>query len=89
MAPIEVPAKFSSMEQESPNPKVFRGGAAMAGGVRSWSVHQVVVDDANAPNRSKREARALLRNVGAPREALAEQGTVTDLKRANSFLYDS
>ncbi len=48
MASIEIPAGFSSMDIESP-PK-------------NSGVHHVVVDDADAPNRSRREARALSRN---------------------------
>jgi serine/threonine protein kinase len=46
MASIEIPAGFSSMDS---TPK-------------SIGVHQVVVDDADAPNRSRREARALSQN---------------------------
>lgn len=72
MASIEVPAAFSSMEQEA--------------------THQVVVDDADAPNRSRREARALLRNsVGAALQVASplEQGYMSDRKKANSFVYDS
>ena len=48
MAAIEIPAGFSSMDVDS-TPK-------------SSGVHHVVVDDADAPNRSRREARALSRN---------------------------
>jgi serine/threonine protein kinase len=48
MASIEIPAGFSSLDVES-TPK-------------SSGVHQVVIDDADAPNRSRREARALSQN---------------------------
>ena len=48
VASIEIPAGFSSLDVETP-PK-------------SSDVHHVVVDDADAPNRSRREARALSRN---------------------------
>ena len=48
MASIEIPAGFSSVDVETPTN--HRG------------VHHVVVDDADAPNRSRREARALSRN---------------------------
>mmetsp|Transcript_30363 Transcript_30363/g.62852 ORF Transcript_30363/g.62852 Transcript_30363/m.62852 type:complete len:1240 (+) Transcript_30363:490-4209(+) len=48
VASIEVPAAFSSNEVESPGNR---------------SAHLVVVDDPDAPNRSKREARALSRNL--------------------------
>ena len=47
MASIEIPAGFSSMDAETPT---------------SNSVHHVVVDDADAPNRSRREARAMSRH---------------------------
>jgi len=89
IASIEVPAAFSSLEQEATPTEVFRGGAIVPGGGRSRSVHQVVVDDADAPNRSKREARALSRNVGAPQAGSAEQGHVTERKKTNSFVCEN
>jgi hypothetical protein len=53
---IEVPAAFSSMDR-SDNAN-FPSGAGIGRGTGF-----VVVDDADAPNRSKREARALSRNA--------------------------
>ena len=53
---IEVPAAFSSMDNSD---NVHSPAGAGAGGGAGF----VVVDDADAPNRSKREARALSRNV--------------------------
>ena len=46
-------------------------------------MHHVVVDDVDAPNQSKREARVLLWNgIGAmPKMAPMEQGHVADCKR--------
>ena len=78
LASIEVPAAFSSMEQET---------TPTAGGVgrSSQNVHHVVVDDADAPNRSRREARALSRKDGV------EQPKVADINRrgkGNSFCDD-
>ena len=51
---------------------------------RRRSVHHVVVDDADAPNQSKKEDRALLWNggVGAmPKMTPMEQGHVADRKQ--------
>jgi len=89
MASIEVPAAFSSMEHETTPTGGAHAAANGRGGGRS--MHHVVVDDADAPNRSKREARALSRNhIGAsPKTAPGEQGHVADRKPANSLLYDS
>jgi len=47
VASIEIPVGFSSMDVETPT---------------SSGVHHVVVDDADAPNRSRREARAMSRH---------------------------
>mmetsp|Transcript_1016 Transcript_1016/g.2130 ORF Transcript_1016/g.2130 Transcript_1016/m.2130 type:complete len:1114 (-) Transcript_1016:57-3398(-) len=62
MASIEIPAGFSSVDVETPT--------------SNSGVHHVVVDDADAPNRSRREARALSRND--------TQAAKTAVKRASS-----
>ncbi|KAL3767939.1 hypothetical protein ACHAW5_006860 [Stephanodiscus triporus] len=74
VASIEVPAVFSSAEFSVPSPG---GGGGDGAGF-------VVVDDADAPNRSKREARALSRNAprgggGGP----TENGGVDDRRMAD------
>lgn len=57
VASIEVPAAFSSAQEETPT-------------------NHVLVDEADAPNRSKREARALSRN--APQSAMGTNGGLYD-----------
>ena len=95
MASIEVPAAFSSMEYEGNTPtstsgkKFFKGAKSTAATPVNGYNYNVVVDDADAPNRSKREAKALSsRNNDAP-QASVEQRDTSGVKRSNSSTNNS
>ena len=65
VASIEVPAAFSSAQEETPT-------------------NHVLVDDADAPNRSGREARAMSRN--APQSAVRAHGGLYEHDGSNSLV---
>lgn len=76
MASIEIPAGFSSMDVETPP--------------NNSGVHRVVVDDADAPNRSRREARALSRNEFSPGKTSVNRNSTGILfdERTNLHIID-